>query len=1020
MKLLFKMSFAKMRKTIGRFLSVLFIVALGVGFFAGLRETTPDILTTLDSYYDRTHLMDFKVVSTMGLTESDIESLKVLVNVETVIPSYSTDRLIDGDAIRIHALEEEINQVELKEGRLPEGKGECLADATKYQVGDKIHIPQQSEGEILDTFDYTVVGTVHSPLYIGKEKGIAQVGNGKLESFLFLPKENFHSEVYTEVYITAKDAQSATAYQKDYQEKTSLLEEELISLKPIRETIRYEEILEEATKEIRKIENEYQKEKEKAEKELADAKQTLDESKQELDSARRKLQQAKTELATKEQQGREQLQAARREWESGYRAYQEALATYQITEDQIASQVELLAQEIEKLSNLLATMSPDDPNYAVYQATLAQLQQQRSQLTALIETKEQLESTNQTITAQEQALEEQITSAKATITKSESEIASGEQKWQEGYQEYEEGVALLSEKTTEAEEKISLAKEELNNIEKPVWYLLDRTDNNGYISIWEDAEKVDSIAQVFPIFFILVVALMCFNTMNRMVEEERGEIGTLSSLGYSNFNIMSGYLFYVFFATVIGVTIGLLVGYTAIPTIIYQIYNANYILPELIITIKVIPFLLLVGCSLILMFLITILSCRKELKGSPASLLRPKAPKAGKKVFFEKITFLWKRLSFTGKVTARNMFRYKKRIIMTVLGIAGSSALLLTGFGLQDSINQLVDLQYENIIHYDALFVFQDPFQTIPSDWESSFEEDHIEEKMPIYQESFTFEAKDISHDVYLMVLSNPENSDQFLSLRSKINEENTNFPRDGVVITEKMAQLLQAEVGDFIKIRNSQNELFLLPVADVVENYTLHYIYLSPESYEKIFEKPVSYNSMMANLEEGTDKEALSTKWMNTKLVSTINYTDDNIEIFDTMISGLNKIVYLIIGASCMLAFIVLYNLTTINITERIREISTLKVLGFYDREVSSYVYRETLLLTILGIAVGLVLGISLHAYVLNVAETDNILFLRSIDWSSYLFSFLITILFGALVQLFTHFRLKKIDMIESLKSVE
>ena len=569
------------------------------------------------------------------------------------------------------------------------------------------------------------------------------------------------------------------------------------------------------------------------------------------------------------------------------------------------------------------------------------------------------------------------------------------------------------------ERQIADAKKELEEIEKPEWYLLDRTDNNGYSSLWDDAMKVDAIAGIFPIFFIIVVALMCFNTMNRMVEEERGEIGTLSSLGYGSFSIINGYLFYIFFATVIGVTVGLLIGYTLIPNVIYSIYHANYILPKLQINMKLLPFFIIILITLGLMSLIAIISCLKELKNAPATILRPASPKAGKKVFLEHIKFIWKRLSFTGKVTVRNMFRYKKRIVMTILGVVGSTALSLTGFGLRDSISSLADLQYGKINHYDALFVLDSSISEMNSDITNQLASDNITEYMPIYQASFTFEAKDLSHDVYLIALSNPEQIDKFITFNSKVNDEFI-FPNDGVVISEKMASLLDVEIGDFIKLRNSSNELVVLPVSEIVENYTMHYVYMNEATYEKYFESELEYNMIMANLNDEINHDELASKWMDAGLISTTNFTEDNIEIFDNMVGGLNLIILLIIGASCMLAFIVLYNLTTINIAERLREISTLKVLGFYDKEVSSYVYRETLFLTIIGILIGLGAGVFLHMYVINVAETDNILFLHDILWPSYIYTFLIIIFFTIIVQIITNQRLKKIDMVESLKSVE
>ena len=1014
MRLLYKLSFVKMRKNIGRFLSLLFIVALGVGFFAGLRETTPDIEATLDNYYDEHNLMDFKIVSTMGLTEDDIASLEELKNIEKVVASYSVDTLIDGEAVRIHAIEEDINNVDLVEGNMPENNNECIADATKYKIGDTLTISKLSQEGMLQNTTYKVVGLANSPMYLSRQMGIASIGTGELASFIYIPKENFNSEYYTEVYLTAKGSLKETAYEKGYEETTNLLLEELEELKPIRETKRYEEILEEATIEIRKIEDEAN-----AEEELQEALEEINNGRTEIYNAKNEIITNENKLKEEEQNGLTKINNARLTWEESNKELKNTLASLGLTEETLETALNTVKSNITSIKEILNTLPTDDPKYAEYQKTLEELNNKKDNLQTLVTTSETLKNSKIEIDNSEKELEEQIKASQDKLNKAKEKLETQEQKIESAYEEYVAGENTLEEQKKELEAKINEAKSSLAKIEKPVWYLLDRTDNNGYSSIWDDAAKVDAIAGIFPIFFIIVVALMCFNTMNRMIEEERGEIGVLSSLGYGSFNIINGYLFYVFFATVIGVTIGLLIGYTLIPNIIYSIYNANYILPSLNINMKLLPFFIIILITLGLMSLIAIISCLKELKNVPATILRPATPKSGKKVLLEHIKFIWKRLSFTGKVTARNMFRYKKRIVMTVLGVVGSTALLLTGFGLRDSISGLADLQYGKINHYDALLVFQNSFKTIEEEWKSKLKEDNITEYLPIYQASFTFEAKDLTHDVYLIALENNTELNNFITLNSKVNE-NFTFPEDGVIISEKMADLLNVKIGDFIKLRNSNNELVVLPVSEIVENYTLHYVYMNKETYEKYFEKELEYNMIMTNLNEETSHEDFAEKWIDSGLVSTINFTEDNILVFDNMVKGLNLIIVLIIGASCMLAFIVLYNLTTINIAERIREISTLKVLGFYDKEVSSYVYRETLFLTIIGILIGLGAGIFLHMYVINVAETDNILFLHSIKWYSYIFSFLIIIFFTILVQIITNQKLKKINMVESLKSVE
>ena len=1019
MKLLIILSFRKIKKSLGRFISIILIVALGIGFFAGLRESAPDILMTLDNFYDQTNLMDYKIISTKGLTNEDVESLQKLTQVKKVIPSYSVDALVSGEAIRVHSLTTEINQVSLVSGRMIKNNKECLADATYFNLGDKIHLSEVSLDGILEIVDYEVVGLVNSSLYLSVERGISTIGNGKLESFIFINYDNFQSEFITEVYLLGKNSQEENSYDNSYEESLKKLESEILELKPIQETKRYEEILEEATAEIQKIEDEFQIERNKALDELNQASDNLKQARHKLDNGWQEYDESKQLLLTNEQKGKQELEQAENELNQGKLSYQNTLNKYNLQEDSIPDLLEDTKKQIETLEVTLSQIETTDPNYVVYQEQLTSLKQLEILYNNLLNTKNTLETSEKTLQEEQNKYNEEITNGYLQLEQAKKELENGEIEYQSGLTEYNEGVKQLEEKVKEAETKIQEAKDSLKEIEKPEWYLLDRTNNNGYISIYEDAMKIEAIAKVFPIFFIIVVALMCFNTLTRMIEEERGEIGTLASLGYGRGLITTGYIVFVLLAAFIGITAGLIGGYTIIPKVVYQIYHSTYVLPDLEVSIKIIPFIILVFFSLLIMLLITIISCQKELRDTPANIIRPKSPKKGKKVLLENITFFWKRLSFTSKVTVRNMFRYKKRIIMTVLGIAGSTALLLAGFGLRDSINELIDLQYKNLIHYDALFVMQNNYQELSQELQKDLNLSGVVEYLPVYQETFIFEAKDISHNAYLMAFANDEEISKYLTLNSKKNAD-FSFPDDGVIITEKMSDLLKIQIGDLIKIRNSKNELYIVKVSDIVENYTMHYIYMNKDVYKKIFDQDIVYNTVMANLKEDIDNDELARKWINDNKVTTINFTSDNYQIFINMVASLNKIVYLIIIASCLLAFVVLYNLTTINITERVREISTLKVLGFYDKEVSNYIYRETIMLTLFGIIFGLFGGIFLHSYVMDIAETDNILFCHYINWYSYVLSFIIIIIFGIIVQLFTHFKLKKINMIEALKSIE
>lgn len=822
MRLLLKSTLKKIKKSIERFLSIMLIIALGISIFIGLRESNVEMLFTADYYYDKNNLMDFKVTSTYGLNDEDIIALQELKNVQEVVPSYSVDVISNGESIRVHAIEQNMNNVTLVNGKMPKSNNECVADYSKYKIGDMISFTKNNKTDILLIQECKVTGTVKSVLYIRDEKGISTVGNGRLSSFIFTKREVFKSDYYTEAYLIAKNSKSEQSYSNNYTKTIKPLGEELKTLKPIRETVRYEEILKDAQDQITNINDE-----------LSNPKAKTDENK-------------------------------------------------------------------------------------------------------------------------------------------------------------------------------------LNELEKPVWYILDRTDNSGYISYKEDIIKVNAIAKILPFFFVVIVILMILNTLTRLIEEERTEIGILQSNGFGKIHIILSYLAYVCSSGLIGVGVGLIIGYSLIPPIVYSSFLARYYVPELITIVNPILVLLVVIITLLIMVIVTVAACMRELKEVPASLLRPKAPKSGKKVLLERISFIWMKLNFLWKTTVRNIFRYKKRIIMTVLGVAGCTALLVTGMGLNDSIDNISKLQYKNIIKYDAMYVLQENTKTLSDQLSKLFIESGINNPLLINQNTFKFSFDHKTEDVYVVIPSDLEKFNNYVNLKSIVSHKNIRINDDGAIITKQMAQHLNIKIGDNITIKNSSNELFYLNVSDIVENYVSHYIYISENYYKKKFNNDVSYNAIL------TDEKIEKNIKLNDYGILMVNNTSDIISNFNSFVKGLNKIIIMIIVFACFLAFIVLYNLTIINVSERKKEIATFKVLGFYDSEISSFVYRETLILTFLGIGLGLIIGKYLHAFVMSTAETDNIKFLRQINLSSYFLSVVLTILFSVLVQVIINKSLQKIDMIDSLKSTE
>ena len=1010
--LIFKNSFRKIWKSKGRFLSLILIVILGTSFFAGVRETASDMIKTLDNYYDETNLYDFKIVSTMGLTDDDIKSLDKIDGIKKIEGTYSFDTLIDGNAVKISALSN-ISKPTLVKGRMPKKNNECLGEEGYYNIGDTIKIEDDT---YLNNNSCKIVGTVNSSSYIYENKGISTVGDGKLDSLIYTSKDNFKLDYYTEIYIEVDNAKEELSYSDSYDLLIDKVNKKLMKLKPLRETARYEEILKNAMDKVAERENELNRVKSENETKFNDALTELNSNKIKLDEGLEEYNSNLNTLNKTKESTESQLNNGFNALESAKTEFNNALSNAGLTVDSLGPTLDTTNTAITELEKQLEGLDPSDSLYETLNARLNELKNNKTNIETLI-------STNNTLTEQENTLNSSLSTwnreyskALKELNSAKREIDNGYIELEQGYEEYNTNYNLYLEEVSNYENKINDAKNEIQNIEKPVWYLLTREDLTGYTSFYESATKVDSIAAVFPIFFILIAFLMAFNTMNRMIEEERSEIGAFISLGIRKSTISFSYLLYVFIACILGLVIGLSIGYTLIPRILYTVYSASFTIPKLITYANPYACLIIVLTTIILMSLVVFITLVKDFRLAPATILRPESPKNGKKILLERIKPLWKHLSFSWKITLRNLFRYKKRIFMTVLGIAGCTALLLTGFGIKDSLSDLLDIQYGNITHYDATLVLNDDVND--DDVIKSLTDNNITAYTKTSISSFTFKANNKNLDFTLIAFMNDTNIDDYITLKT-LDGNSLSLSNNGVIITEKMSELLNAKVGENISIRDSDNRLYIVKVSGICENYIGNFMYMNNTYYEEIFDDD-NYNSYLVNLDNSINKEKLSNNLLETKYFGAIQYTEDNMDMFNDIIAGMNNIVYLIIIFSSFLAITVLYNLTIININERKREIATLKVLGFKDKEVSSYVYRETIILTIIGIIVGIFLGFSLNTFVLMIAETDEILFIKTIKPLSYILSFIIIVAFSIIVQIVTYFILKRIDMIDSLKSVE
>lgn len=621
--------------------------------------------------------------------------------------------------------------------------------------------------------------------------------------------------------------------------------------------------------------------------------------------------------------------------------------------------------------------------------------------------------------------EEQIQAGIKQIQDGETGLADGWIEYQDGERQANAEIADGEAQIADAKVQLADAKKEIEQIEKPTWYIYDRSHLPEYSGYGDNADRMKAIGEVFPLIFFLVAALISLTTMTRMVEEERTLIGTLKALGYSKKSIAAKYLGYAVLATLTGGIFGVMIGEKILPYIIITAYKIMYRhLPDVEIPYNLYYGVLACVAALLCTVAATIFSCMKELKEQAAELMRPPAPKQGKRVFLEYIPFLWKRLNFTWKSTVRNLMRYKKRFFMTIFGIGGCMGLMLVGFGLKDSISSIVPLQYEDIQLYDGNVILQSDvtMQEKQEVYEALEKNSQVVATAEDLLQKITIEHDGVSKEVYLNVPENVEKFSDFVVLQDRTTKEKYQLTDKGAVLTEKMAKELGVSAGDTVTIKEENEKERTVKISQICENYMSHYLYMTPAVYKAAYGKEPEYNSIYYRTEGRTTKEAESVGEAALKLdgALSVSYTTELRQQVDDMLQSLDIVIVVLIISAGMLAFVVLYNLNNINITERKRELATLKVLGFYDKEVTEYVYRENILLTLIGSVFGMLLGKILHRFIIVTVEIDSVMFGRNINTISFVYAFLLTVVFSLFVNGVMYFKLKKINMVESLKNVE
>lgn len=765
-----------------------------------------------------------------------------------------------------------------------------------------------------------------------------------------------------------------------------------------------------------------------------------------IDGAQAELTAKKSELA----QTRAELESSLGQINEGFSQIKEQEETLSQTEAQLNAGQEELDKGKKELETKKAELSAAKEEIAANQATLddgqSQLDSARAQLSSGRQQLEEKQAQLNAGQAEIQTNTEKLTSSQAELDENEQKLLDGEKeireneqklkdakkdledakkKLSDGKKEYQDGKKEADDKIAEAQQKIEDAQKEVDDIETPEWILSDRNDLPEYSDFGDNAERLKNIGKVFPMIFFLVAALISLTTMTRMVEEQRTQIGTMKALGYGKASIASKYLSYAFLATVGGSIAGVLFGEKVLPFIIIQAYGIMYwnIGDHMQLDYELQYALIASGAAVICTMGATLFSCAKTLAETPASLMRPPAPKEGKRILIERISFIWKHLSFSWKSSMRNLFRYKKRLFMTIFGIAGSMGLMLVGFGLYDSIMDIAILQYDQIQHYDAMVINdEDATDSQEKDLlkflDGNSEIDHYTR---VQLTKMTAPKEKGSVSIYVYVPENTENFKEDVTLRDRKSHEQYELTDDGAVICEKTASLIGVKTGDEITLEKD-NRKYKVKITAVTENYMGHYVYMTPPCYEKTFGEKPEYSSTVYTMKEDaeSDLETLGNAILKYPAALSISYTSSTAGQVERMLGSLGAVIWVLIISAGMLAFVVLYNLNNINITERQRELATLKVLGFYDGEVSQYVFRENVLLSFIGILAGAVFGIFLHRYVITTVEVDAVMFGRNIKPISFVYSGLITFGFSMFVNMVMHFKLKKIDMVESLKSVE
>ena len=1074
------------RSNLNRFLSLFGIVALGVMMLTGLVSFAPSMRTAGQKYYVQQNVFDLRVLSTLGLSESDLSAIAATEGVSAVMPVKYLDTegrwssSTDGAVLRVQQLpadpaadtEANMNRLTLLEGRMPETANECvvqvLGHADPVPLGTVVTLPEDTE-DIRRT-EYTVVGQVQDPQYFSANQETSTVGDGILDALVFVQDGELTADYYTVCYLKVADAAQYDNYSDEYQTAVDTVADRLDAISKEHCVARRAQLIEDATTQLDDAKQTYSEQKAEAERQFAQAEQKLTDAQRELDAAKAQLDAGEAELAAQKaalpdtmQSGAATLVSSEEqvlEFEDQLQQIQLLVNLKQVA-DPLLGYAETALNNAQKA---LDEAEPEDEEYtelrdalakaqAAYDNIKGQLDGYQAQLDAgkqqmyakglisspnlsntdlVTEAKAALRSMKVQLLQGQLQLSTgtataytQFEAARAQLDEGWAQYQSGQEQLDASRTEYETQKADAEQKLAEGQQQINDAEEKIADIQNGEWYVLDRGSTLSLVTLEQYADRMAAIARVFPVFFFLVAALVATTTMTRMVDENRLQMGTLKALGYSNASIAGKYLFYALTASVLGSMAGMVVGFLVFPSIIWYAYQLIFSLPTF--TLRFYPGMAAasMAISAAVIGLATWSACRSSLKEKSAALLLPRAPVAGKRIFLEYITPLWKRMSFSQKTTARNLFRYKKRFFMTVLGVAGCTALLLIGFGLQDSLLPIVTKQSTELSHNDLTVTLSDPAAfTVEKGLTDALEGGQVENWAAVYSKSVTiYNADGESAGVSVVGAQTDSQLSRYVTFRTRQGHKAIPFEKDSVVLTEKTALNLGVEPGDSIWVENPDGERVEMTLTGVTENYMFTRLYVSNAQLQTLLgTQDIPWNTVYAQTrcDSAADRNTMRETLLACNYVTGASFTEDATSMFDNLIVSLNSVVVLIIVCAAALAAVVLYNLISVNLAERKKELATIKVLGFYDKEVYRYIFREIDLLALMGSCVGLLLGIPLHQFIIRTVEMDQLMFIRTIAPHSYLLSVALTMLFTLAVCFVMRRHVKKISMVESMKAPE